>query len=728
MAMFGLDLIDIVIVVIYFVVVIAIGIWASRRIENQEDFFLAGRRFGKFIQTFAAFGQGTSTETGVAVTVQVARNGLAGLWKEMVYVFFMPLLFIFSGWYRRMRCITMGDFFEERYNSKKFAGFYALTSSAFFMIVIGLGFIATTKTISGILIKPVDELSTVQRAEYEKAVELEHLEDIDSEILTVEQTSRMEQLRLEKPVKEFSHINDKVLMWCLVVIVIVYTTMGGLEAAFLSDTLQGFCIMILSFLLIPFAFSKINMIFGGSGLTGVLEASKARLPEVAFEIWGSPAMVDFTWYYMITLWIVWQFNIFVLPNQLTTTGSAKDEMSARIGFTTGIHIKRTFVLLWGITSILLLILYGGIIKNPDYLYGYACRDLLGSLGIGLTGLMIACLMAATMSTADAMMITAASLATKNLFRPFFPNLSERQYIWVGRFFGVFVVLGGAMFAIGYDNVYLLLKLLWEFYVVTAAAFFLGLKWRRATIAGAWCSAVSTAVLFFGLGVLVPLLPGVRTNEYLQKTVEPIAIVRTYTVRQVDVEKRIEKISHWDKLNEKSKPGIPRPEPLVVGQKFETKFNTPKQAIFWDMGLVKEEGQVRGAGMLNIGLLTLDWMGFDLSKNPYALNETLRLIIRGTWPFFLLIVVSLMTKPCEKDRLDRLFVKMKTPVVGDSEEDKRQMALSYENPQRFDYKKLFPNSNWEFEKLDRVTIKGILSYGVWQVAILVVFFLIVFLGR
>jgi len=30
-------------------VVIAIGVWASRRIKNQTDYFVAGRKFGKFI-------------------------------------------------------------------------------------------------------------------------------------------------------------------------------------------------------------------------------------------------------------------------------------------------------------------------------------------------------------------------------------------------------------------------------------------------------------------------------------------------------------------------------------------------------------------------------------------------------------------------------------------------------------------------------------------------------
>ena len=61
--MFGLALIDILVIVAYFLVVIGIGFWSMRRIKNQEDYFLAGRRFGKLIQTFAAFGQATSSDS-----------------------------------------------------------------------------------------------------------------------------------------------------------------------------------------------------------------------------------------------------------------------------------------------------------------------------------------------------------------------------------------------------------------------------------------------------------------------------------------------------------------------------------------------------------------------------------------------------------------------------------------------------------------------------------------
>ena len=60
--MFGLQPIDLVVIVVYFGAMIAIGTRSMTRIKDQQDYFLAGRRFGKFIQTFAAFGQGTSAD------------------------------------------------------------------------------------------------------------------------------------------------------------------------------------------------------------------------------------------------------------------------------------------------------------------------------------------------------------------------------------------------------------------------------------------------------------------------------------------------------------------------------------------------------------------------------------------------------------------------------------------------------------------------------------------
>ena len=107
------------------------------------------------------------------------------------------------------------------------------------------------------------------------------MEDADSEALTPQQRARLDQLRLENPQREFSYLNETVLIWIVAAIVLIYAIAGGLEAAFLTDTLQGIFTLILTLLLLPFACYRINDVFGGSGLTGIIGAAKSSLPEAA---------------------------------------------------------------------------------------------------------------------------------------------------------------------------------------------------------------------------------------------------------------------------------------------------------------------------------------------------------------------------------------------------------------------------------------------------------------
>src|SRR5512138_1821534 len=103
--MFGLPLIDVFVIVGYFLVMILIGLWAMRRIKSQEDYFLGGRRFGKLIQIFATFGSGTSVDTVVGVTTTTFRNGAAGIWVSLMGLFTTPIYWLTSPWYRRLRLI-----------------------------------------------------------------------------------------------------------------------------------------------------------------------------------------------------------------------------------------------------------------------------------------------------------------------------------------------------------------------------------------------------------------------------------------------------------------------------------------------------------------------------------------------------------------------------------------------------------------------------------------------
>ncbi len=705
--MFGLGLIDIFVIVSYFLVIIAIGFWSMSRIKNQEDYFLAGRRFGKFIQTFAAFGQGTSADTAVGVSTTTFSNGAAGIWSSLIYLFSTPLYWLVMPWMRRLRLLTLGDFFEERYGSKALAGIYAVIGTIGMMAILSVGFSAVTKTVAALTPKEVTEFTIEEKAEYDLANELDILKAANFTSLSVEQKERLTELNLITPQKVFSQIDQNFLMWLIVLIVMAYAITGGLEAAFITDTIQGVFIIILSFILIPFALFKISAIYNGDGIFDSFRIIHEQLPESAFEIFGSPTAIDFTWYYILALAIMGTLNVVIQPNSLVANGSAKNEYAARFGFVVGSFMKRFVTVFWGFFAITAIVLYSSEISNPDYVWGYATLDLLGGLNIGLVGLMIASLLAAQMSTSDCLMITSSSLLTHNLYRPFFPNKSEAHYVWIGRIAGGTVLIGAALIATQFDSILQILKFMWEVNVTVAASFWLGMKWRRANLKAAWASIGFTSILFFILPASLSIFwSGLTLEESLQKTTNPVPVVREYDAKALDVQARQNEISVWENISPEERKNRTAPKQLKIGDRFEITYILPQKAIYWTQGIKKfENGQLAGSGMLNIELVLLDWIGFDLSKNTYAMNETIRIIIRTVVPFVIFILVAFYTKWERSTRVDRFFAKMKTKVADDPESDKKELELSYNDPARFDNMKILQNSSWEFDKWDKEDIIG-----------------------
>ena len=146
--MFGLLAIDILVIIVYFIAMIGIGLWSMSKIKNQEDYFLGGRRFGKIIQTFAAFGQSTTADNSVGAVTTTFTNGIAGIWSSLLYLLSTPIYWMISPWMRRLRLLTLGDFFGERYGSKRMAATYAVLGSVVMMAYLSVGFSAMSKTVS----------------------------------------------------------------------------------------------------------------------------------------------------------------------------------------------------------------------------------------------------------------------------------------------------------------------------------------------------------------------------------------------------------------------------------------------------------------------------------------------------------------------------------------------------------------------------------------------------
>ena len=460
--MYGIDIIDIIVLIFYMLVVVGIGYIVMKRIKNQEDFFMGGRAFGKIIQTFAAFGTGTTADSPISTARNTFASGISGIWTSLNWLFCTPFYWIYGVWYRRMRYITLGDFFEERYNSKGLGGFYAVYGIIFFMVYLSLGFSAIQKTVIAMTPKSECEFTLEEKREYEQFKNLKNLETLDYNSLTNEQKIELQTLRDLKPRGIFSYVNADILTVILGIIVLIYGLMGGLAAAYFTDLMQGILIIVLSFIIIPFAFREMGEMFNLEGTLDIMKTMHDNLPSEHFNLFGSSYTSDFTWYYVLALVIMNLIGIVVQPHNLSTGGgSAKDELSARTGFMIGNLLKRFCTILWSFSTLTILVLYADKISDPDLAWGYGTKHLLGPAGIGFVGLMIAALFAAMMSSSDCFMISASALFVHNIYRPAVEGKSERHYVFTGRIAALSAILGGILFSIYYSDIFQQLKIAWE---------------------------------------------------------------------------------------------------------------------------------------------------------------------------------------------------------------------------------------------------------------------------
>jgi SSS family solute:Na+ symporter len=708
--MFGLQSADIIVIIAYVAVVVAIGVWAARRIHSQEDYLLGGRRFGKLLQTFASFGSATSADGPVGVATTTFHNGAAGIWSALLMVFFTPVFWITSPWLRRMRLMTMGDFYEERYGSRAMAAVYALVATVGMMGLVSVGYTAMSRTILAITPKQAAEYSPAEQREYALAQEASALEARDFDRLSAVEKDRLRELRRLQPQDVFSHLDESIVVWCVCCIILLYATTGGLAAAFYTDMLQGVFIIALSIILIPFSWAKISRLYADGNIFSALRVLHQKLPASFFEIFGSPTLIDFTWYFILAASLVAGVTVVTQPNQMVANAAAKDEHTARVGFVTGVFMKRFCTILWGVVGLSAVLLYGGSVRNSDLVWGIATHDLLGSAGFGLIGLMIASMMAALMSAGSMLMLTVSGLLLRNMYRPVVPGRSERHYVWAGRVLGALFLIGGAVITLTYTGIFELLKFIWTFFVIFAGAFWLGLKWRRTNRAGAWASIIATLLVFYVVPLVLPgIIHSLKTDTWMLKETQPQPVTRTYRASERDVEQRALEIAAWkarDSLH--AAQGAP-PLALRAGEEFTKDYQLPSKVLFWSkQPAVNSAGQREARGYLYPELIVAEWLGIPLETQPYAVSQALVMLVPLAFSFLIALCVALVTAPERTDGADRFFLKMRTRVRGlGPAADEEDVMNAVRNPEETRKLLMFPGTQWEFYRWNRQDALGFL---------------------
>ena len=429
--MLGLELIDWIVIIVYLLGITFIGLWAVKKVRSSASYFIGDRKFGKVMMAFFMFGSGTHSDQAVSVSAKTYSTGASGIWYQWLWLFVTPFFWLIAPFFRRMRAVTTGDFFEVRYG-RSVSGLYA--AMGILPLTVALGVMLKG---SGAMVQAVSG----------------------------------------------GAISSNLAIIAMTVMFVIYGVAGGLSAAIATNFVQGLLTILLSFLILPFALGQVG------GISGLRESITD--PHMLSLV--SPG--EITLFYIIII----AFNALVgwvtMPETMANCAAGKTEMEGRTGVTIGIFGKRICTIAWMLTGLCAVVMYTQL-DNADLAYGKMARDLLPGIAPGLIGLFIACMLASVMSTCDSLMVIASALFTENIYKKFLVvGQSDKHYTFVGRIASTLIVILGIFVAFELESVVEGLEFYWMVSALMGIAFWVGLFWRRATVAAAWAATLTSLGAF-----------------------------------------------------------------------------------------------------------------------------------------------------------------------------------------------------------------------------------------
>ncbi|MCC5844895.1 MAG: sodium:solute symporter family protein [Verrucomicrobia bacterium] len=435
-----LEPLDWAVIGLYGVFIFAIAFWACRKIKDCGGYLMGSRRLGKWMMMASAFAGGTNANQPVAVAAAAFQRGLSGIWLHLTWMLITPFFWLYPPLVRRLRIVTMADAVRMRFGP--FMNYlFKIISLILVPISMGLGL----KSAAVVL-----------------------------EIMTGGAVSGV---------------------WALAAIAVptlCYTLLGGVIAAYATDVWQSLLIVVLSFLLIPFA---IHSAGGPAELEGRISEEFTRL----FSSVGG----DFGFW-----WIVWFGIGITFSAVLSSVGGASaaaTELDARMGVI-GSVVKRFCIAGWGLVGLFGIVLFSGhpLVTpesgfpgaSPDNIFPLVSAQLLPA---GLRGLMVASMLAAVMSSLDAGLLNFSGMFVNNFYQEHWvKHASPRHYLRVTRGMAFVGLAFGWYIAAGIGDLVEFTTIVEPLNSLTGVAILTALMWRRVTGAGAIASVLVATPLFLAV--------------------------------------------------------------------------------------------------------------------------------------------------------------------------------------------------------------------------------------
>ena len=462
-----LSTLDWSILIVFFVILLSIGFFASKKAgKSVNEFFLSGRNMPWWLLGISMVATTFSADTPNLVTDIVRTNGVSGNWVWWAFLLTgMLTVFVYAKLWRRSEVLTDLEFYELRYGGKGAAflrGFRAVYLGVFFNIMI-----MASVCLAGI------KIGSVMLG------------------LTPTQT-----LLIASSVT------------------VLYSSLGGLKGVILTDFFQFTLAMIATF----WAAAVIVNLPEVGGLGELISH-----PEILPKLDLIPDISDRELFLVVFLlpiavqwWSVWYPGAepggggYVAQRML----SAKDEnhaVWATLLFNFMHYAVRPWP--WILIALASLIVFPNLddlqLAFPEISKSIIGHDLaypamMTLLPSGLLGLLLASLAAAFMSTIASHLNWGSSYVVNDFYKRFFePEASEKKLVLLGRITTVLLMLFSCLVALLLSNALQAFAILLQIGAGTGLLFILRWFWYRINIYSEISAMIISFLVAFYLQIIHP---------------------------------------------------------------------------------------------------------------------------------------------------------------------------------------------------------------------------------
>jgi len=435
---FKLHTIDISIILIYLIGVIMLGFYFSKKHENAEDYFLAGRNLTWPIIGFSLFASNMSSNSLVGLAGSGFKDGFSVFSYEWMAVLVLIIFAVFFlPFYLQNKIFTIPEYLERRFSYSVRA--YASVIAIILNILVD---IAATLYAGGIVI---------------------------------------------------NLIFPQFALWQIIVILALiaglYTITGGLSSVMYTDAVQAVILILGSALISWFAFQAAG---GWEPVRAVTESAHFHILKPADDP-GLPWPSVFTGVLLIGFYF-WGTNQYITQRTLASRDTRQGQWGAIFaGF-----LKLFILFIMIFPGAFARVLYPDM-QEMDLIYPTMLLDLLPT---GLLGIVLAGLIAAMMSSLDSGLNSVSTLLTMDFITKFKPDWDSKKLMKVGRMITAIVMIIAIVWApqIGkFEKLwdYLQMTLAW-FSPPIVALFVMGLFTKRANNTGALAGIAVGATMTVGV--------------------------------------------------------------------------------------------------------------------------------------------------------------------------------------------------------------------------------------